>query len=84
MASVWRHPKSQFWTACFTDKDGHRRKRSTKETNRRKAEVIAASFEKASRKKRTFSQLREVLHELHAEMTGEELRTTTVRAYVET
>jgi site-specific recombinase XerD len=25
-----------------------------------------------------------VLHELHAEMTGEELRTTTVRAYVET
>jgi hypothetical protein len=45
---------SQYWTACFTDKDGQRRKRSTKETNRRKAEVIAASFEKASRKKRTF------------------------------
>lgn len=83
MASVWRHPKSQYWTACFTDKDGQRRKRSTKETNRRKAEAIADSFEKASRKKRTFSQLREVLHELHAEMTGEELRTTTVRAHVE-
>ena len=83
MASVWQHPKSKYWTACFTDKAGRRRKRSTKETNRRKAEAIAAKFEESSRKKRTFTQLRDVLHELHAEMTGEELKSTTVRAHVE-
>jgi hypothetical protein len=32
MASLWKHPKSQFWTACFTDDNGRQLKRSTKLT----------------------------------------------------
>lgn len=82
MASLWRHPKSKYWTACFTDKAGRRRKRSTKEVHRREAQKIADAWETASRRKRTFNQLRDVLHELHAEMTGEALKSTTVREFV--
>ena len=33
MSSVWKHPKSQFWTACFTDDNGRQLKRSTKLTD---------------------------------------------------
>mgnify|MGYP006915294218 CR=1 FL=1 len=46
MASVWKHPNSPFWTACFTCLDGRRKKRSTKETNRRKAEKLAERMAK--------------------------------------
>lgn len=83
MASVWKHPNSPFWTACFTDLDGRRKKRSTKETNRRKAEKLAEQFEEAARKRRTFSQVRSVLQDLHREITGEELKSVTVREHVQ-
>ena len=82
MASVWKHPNSPFWTACFTDLDGKRKKRSTKETNRRKAEKLAEQYEEAARKRRTFSQVRTVLQDLHREITGEELKSVTVREHV--
>lgn len=50
MASIWKHPKSRFWTACYTDETGRQRKRSTKETDRKKAAKIADTFDEASRK----------------------------------
>lgn len=83
MASVWKHPNSPFWTACFTGLDGRRKKRSTKETNRRKAEKLAEQFEEAARKRRTFGQVRSVLQDLHREITGEELKSVTVREHVQ-
>lgn len=82
MASVWKHPNSPYWTACFTDLDGKRKKRSTKETNRRKAEKLAEQYEQAARKRRTFSQVRTVLQDLHREITGEDLKSVTVREHV--
>jgi integrase len=83
MASIWKHPNSPYWTACFTDLDGRRKKRSTKETNRRKAEKLAEQFEEAARKRRTFGQVRSVLQDLHREITGEELKSVTVREHVQ-
>jgi integrase len=83
MASVWKHPNSPYWTACFTDLDGKRKKRSTKETNRRKAEKLAEQFEEAARKRRTYGQVRSVLQDLHREITGEELKSVTVREHVD-
>jgi integrase len=82
MASVWKHPNSPYWTACFTDLEGRRKKRSTKEKNRRKAEKLAEQYEEAARKRRTFSQVRTVLQDLHREITGEELKSVTVREHV--
>lgn len=82
MASVWKHPNSPFWTACFIDGDGRRRKRSTKETHRRKAEKIADRYEEAARKRRTFSQVRTVIQDLHRDITGEELKSVTMKEHV--
>lgn len=83
MASVWRHPKSQFWTACFTDGDGRRRKRSTKEANRKKAQKIADEWEKAARVQRTALQSRRVIEQLHAELTEEQITVPAVGHFVE-
>ncbi|MFZ4778407.1 MAG: tyrosine-type recombinase/integrase [Terrimicrobiaceae bacterium] len=49
MACVWKHPslKTKYWIARFTDATGRRVNRSTKQTDRKKAQAIADSWEKA-------------------------------------
>ncbi len=49
MASLFKHPKSPFWSACFRLPDGTRTKRSTGTSDRRKAQRIANEFEDAAR-----------------------------------
>jgi integrase len=84
MASIWKHPQSQFWTACFTDRAGRRLKRSTKTTDRRQALKLAEQYEEAARKKRTARQVRQVIQDLHQNIVGEDLKTPSVREYVAT
>jgi integrase len=81
MASVWRHPQSRYWTACFRDVSGRQRKISTKVTSRREALKIAHEFEKASRLKRTRQHTREAIERLHAELTGESYSGVSLRAF---
>jgi integrase len=83
MASLWKHPESKFFTACFTDQNGRRLKRSTKETNRAKAQRIADSFEQASRQKQTVRQVRNVISELHKSITGQDVASLTMREHSE-
>lgn len=82
MASVWKHPKSQFWTACFTDKNGRRRKRSTKERSRPRAERIADGWEAMARGKRTMHQMQRVICDLSRELLGAELATLTIPEFL--
>ncbi|MGA2541696.1 MAG: tyrosine-type recombinase/integrase [Verrucomicrobiota bacterium] len=49
MASLFKHPKSPFWSACFRLPDGRRTTRSTGTNERRKALRIANEYEDASR-----------------------------------
>lgn len=52
MASVWRHPKSPFWAACFsvhTPTDVQRWKRSLRTNDRKLARRVAESLEEAGR-----------------------------------
>jgi integrase len=81
MASVWKHPKSQFWTACYTDENGTQRKRSTKETNRAKALLMAQKFEGAYRTKLTEAQARKVVSDIYQEIHGEQLFHASVRKF---
>lgn len=83
MASLTKRPRSQYWTACFTGADGRRLKRSTKESNRQKAQKIADEFEQAARSERTATQTREVIADLHEQITGESLPNTSLRQYLE-
>jgi hypothetical protein len=81
MASITRHPQSQFWTACFRDSNGRQRRISTKETDKKRASRIADEFEKAVRTKRTARQTQAALDKLHEELTGEKISRLSLREY---
>jgi hypothetical protein len=46
MSSIWKHPKSPFWTACFTDGNGKQVKRSTKLRDPKLAMEAARNLER--------------------------------------
>jgi integrase len=48
MASLRRHHDSKYWFACFTGPDGRRLQRSTRETDRKRAQKIADQYEGVS------------------------------------
>lgn len=74
MASLRKHPKSGFRSACFTLPDGRRTQRSTKETDRRKAQKIADAYEDATRRARTETQARKVVADIYELINGQPRR----------
>lgn len=82
MASLWKHPQSKYFTACWTDASGRRLKRSTKSTDKKEAQKMADLFEEESRRKRTAKQARRVLGDIYRKLSGEELPSVTVREYI--
>jgi len=83
MASVRRKRDSKFWFACFTNADRTRAQRSTKETDRKKAQKLADTFEQAACARITARQAQRTISEIFRRVTGSSLPSTTVRAYVE-
>ena len=83
MASVWQHPHSRFWIACFRDANGRQRRLSTKETNRRRALKIAEAYEHTSRELRTKNQVRRVIARLHEELGGESICAISLRVFAQ-
>jgi integrase len=81
MASIWRHPASRYWTACFRDSTGKQRRVTTKSTDRRIAQKIADTYEKASRNKRTLHQLEKTLRAFYEELCGESITKRSVRTF---
>jgi len=82
MSSIWKHPKSQFWTACFTDENGRQLKRSTKLTDRNKASLMAEKFEAAYKMKLTEAQARKVVSDIYEGLHGEQLYHATTRKFL--
>jgi integrase len=83
MPSVWKHPNSPFWTACFTDENGKQVKKTTKQTDRRLAMKAAEAFEEAARKARAIELTRaaavKVLNELMERTHGEGIDSRSTR-----
>lgn len=79
MASIWKHPNSPFWTACYTDENGKQVKKTTKQTDRRLAIKAAEAFEEAAKKASAAELTRaaavKVLNELMERTHGEGLDT---------
>src|SRR5580692_3162130 len=82
MASLTRKPRSKYWFACFRDVNGKQRRRSTGQTDRKKALKIAEQFEQIGRRKLAPRTVRESLAELYREIYGETLPVATVRKFV--
>jgi integrase len=84
MASVWRNPKSKFFTACFRDASGRQRRITTKETDRRRALKIAEAFERTSRGQRTLAHTRRVIERLHEEISSQKVEQVSLRSFAQT
>ncbi len=83
MASIWKHPKSKFWSACYTDRDGRQRKQSTKTTDRRAALRVAQDLEDAHRLNLTGHQVRHLYSETARTLAGEAFQSAGVRDFME-
>ena len=83
MASVWKHPKSPYWTACYTLPDGRRVKHSTKLGNRTKAQQVANILESEAREGLSEKQARELASRLFERLGGQRFAGETVRAFME-
>lgn len=86
MAFVREKTKSKYWHAVFTDESGRRREKSTKQTDRRKAQFIADEWENAAAKARkgelTQATILGELERMMERTTGETLGfKTTVREF---
>ena len=82
MASIWKHPESKYWVACYTGPDGRRMKRSTKTTNRRQATKLAFKYEEAAAKKLTKKAARQVIGDIYELVSGEKLPGQTARLFL--
>jgi integrase len=86
MASLTKHPKSKYWTACFVNRDGRQMKRSTKTTNKATALQIALEIERVEKQAKqgalTTTHLRKVLNDVSEKITGDNLSTPSVEDYL--
>jgi len=86
MASLWKHPESKFWTACYTNRDGKQVKRSTKQTDHTQALTVAMEWERVEQQVRrgTVStlQIQKVLNDLVEKTTGDSIMTPSVEDYL--
>ena len=75
MASVRKHPRSQYWIACYRTAEGKQTTRSTKlrknESNRRAAEALADSYESAYRDVASVGQAQKVMDRITSDILGQ-------------
>jgi len=86
MASLRKLPNSRFWIACFTRADGRQTQRSTKQTDRRRAQALAEQFEKAeklaSEGRLGEEQARRVIADSYEIVSGERMLSSSARDYL--
>lgn len=68
MASVWKHPRSPFWTGIYRDEAGHWRRYSTKERSRDRAKRLTQNLEDVARQARERQLSKEALQQEVREM----------------
>ncbi|MDA3874218.1 MAG: tyrosine-type recombinase/integrase [Kiritimatiellae bacterium] len=81
MAYVRRIPNRKVWIACFIDKNGNRKSKTTGTRNRKEAEKIAEQYEAIAKGRATFTAIQKAMAELCEEYTGEALPSYSVREY---
>src|SRR6516162_6323688 len=82
MASITKKLRSKYWFACFRDLHGRQHRRSTGQTDRKKALEIARHYELVAQRRLKPQRVRETLSELYHQIYGETIPSATVRQYV--
>jgi integrase len=83
MASIIRKPRSKYWFACFRDLNGRQHRKSTEQTDRRKALEVAKHYELVAQRKIRPQKVRETLSQLYQEIYGQTVPAAAIRQYVE-
>jgi integrase len=87
MASLRKKPRSPYFFACYTGADGTRVQRSTKQSDRRKAQALADKFEHAAKlaaeKRLGEVQARRILSEIYESVNNEPLPSAACRSFLE-
>jgi integrase len=85
MASVVRSRSCRYWIAAFRDSSGKQHRRTTRETDRKRALAIAQQYERAAKGKGHPQRVRQILSEfLRDHFSGEhELPFASVKTYCE-
>jgi integrase len=87
MASLWKRSGSPYWFACFTGPRGERLKKSTKQTDRKKAMAVCLEWSRAADSARqgtlTEAQARKVVSEIIERATGEPLAFHTAESWLQ-
>ena len=73
MANIWRHPKSTYWTVCYSLPDGSHVKKSTKLAERKKTLELAVSLESEARRGLTEAHARTLVADLYSRLNAEQL-----------
>jgi integrase len=77
MASLWKRHTSPYWFCCYTNADGQRLKKSTKQTDRKKAWEVCLAIDRAEQfaKNGTLTEqtAKKIIGEIVERATGEPL-----------
>jgi integrase len=83
MASVIRYPSGRYWIAAFRDASGRQHRRTTRETDKKRAQAVAEKYEMAAKRKGSPQRVRQIFHEFYRDHYGEDLPSSNVRRYAE-
>jgi integrase len=81
MASLVRKKGSKYWFAAYRDLQGKQHRRSTEQTDRKKALLVAQHLELLAQRKLRPARVRETIAGLVRQVYGEEVPTATVRKF---
>jgi integrase len=87
MPSLWKREKSPYWFCCYTNADGQRLKKSTKQADRKKAWEVCLSIERAEQfaKNGTLTEqtAKKIIGEIVERTTGEPLHNMATNEWLE-
>ena len=90
MPSLTKDPRgwSKYWICCYTAADGRQLKRSTRETDKRRAGAICEAWERAESLGKdglltSEEQLRRVIEQSFERLNGKKVENVTVRSWLE-
>jgi hypothetical protein len=81
MASVRKYPSSRYWIGIFYDAAGRQFRRTTRETTKARAQLVANQFERAAKSKGSVQRVRQTLNEFLREHYADDIESVSVKDF---
>jgi integrase len=77
MAGIVRQPRTRYWIACFYDSRGKQHRRSTRETDQKRALAVAQQFERVAKQQGSPARVKQIFTEFYRDHFGQSLELST-------